>query len=407
MCTFSECSDPSFATSHEWFQHEMDNHRRQWKCIMCHTKVGSSSALEDHFKFSPQHAGGISAAQLLVMVKACETALTTFQETACPFCDEWKPPAAEDSHPGKFKSHLEKHLQELAREALPLAIEGLEIRDSESETLRCAECLSSWDMAEHGRDCPVCGSKYTDVDPFKPRDEQDASSNDEDDEALESRTMHPSPFEDAVLKIGALNGALPTRKWECWLCERIFDGPGDVTRHYEMTHAKGRHITSFVRGVCQGCRVDFGLPGQCSSCDGGEKAMTWILASSVVGEHGSDAEETDNWLEIKPGSQPRHPTEALEQRVDAGNEGFGCVFPECFAFFDTSDELVEHVGSDHDMALLQSAWRHKYDQMTRHLWTYSSTHLDLDSAVTGPGKWSDESGWLPEDRWVKLPQVLK
>lgn len=68
------------------------------------------------------------------MVEACEKAITHFDDIACPLCNDWKPASTAANNFSKFRSHLAKHLQELAREALPLAIDGLEIREEMSDT---------------------------------------------------------------------------------------------------------------------------------------------------------------------------------------------------------------------------------------------------------------------------------
>lgn len=133
VCTNKSCEAQPFSSSHEWFQHEMEAHRRQWKCIICNTKCVSSAALDGHF--TEKHAGAVSVSQRAVMVKAGEQAVTRFDGVPCLLCEKWPPPKGGDATTSsrKFRSHMEKHMQELAREALPLAIDGLDIRDSQSD----------------------------------------------------------------------------------------------------------------------------------------------------------------------------------------------------------------------------------------------------------------------------------
>ncbi|KAK2008317.1 hypothetical protein LZ32DRAFT_459989 [Colletotrichum eremochloae] len=126
ICSFEGCSEGPFQTSHEWFQHEIDKHRRQWKCLFCHAKCNSASALEAHFK--SQHPSAVSATQRKVMLKACEKPLNHFYADSCLLCDNWSPSSETESNSNKFRSHLAKHYQDLACEAIPLAIEGLEIK---------------------------------------------------------------------------------------------------------------------------------------------------------------------------------------------------------------------------------------------------------------------------------------
>lgn len=68
------------------------------------------------------------------MLKACEKALTYFDKASCPFCNDWNPQASGDNNSNRFRSHVSKHLQELSREALPLAIEGFEIKKEKGQT---------------------------------------------------------------------------------------------------------------------------------------------------------------------------------------------------------------------------------------------------------------------------------
>lgn len=67
------------------------------------------------------------------MIQAGEQAVTRFDEGACLLCNDWKPHRADAHNKNRFQSHIEKHLQELARDAIPLAIEGLEVRDTQSD----------------------------------------------------------------------------------------------------------------------------------------------------------------------------------------------------------------------------------------------------------------------------------
>ncbi|WDK17628.1 hypothetical protein CGRA01v4_08911 [Colletotrichum graminicola] len=126
VCSFEHCSEGPFQTSHEWFQHEIDKHRRQWKCVLCHARCNSASALESHF--DSRHPSVASATQRKVMLKACEKPLNHFDTDSCPLCDNWLPSSETGGNSNKFRSHLAKHYQDLACEAIPLAIEGLEIK---------------------------------------------------------------------------------------------------------------------------------------------------------------------------------------------------------------------------------------------------------------------------------------
>ncbi|KAH0423237.1 hypothetical protein CcaCcLH18_12322 [Colletotrichum camelliae] len=153
------------------FRHLMNGSNTSWHAI-----DGNGSAFG--------HPQTVSAGQIKVMVEACERAITHFDDTACPLCNDWKPASTTDNNSSKFRSHLAKHLQELAREALPLAIDGLEIRDDEEasreiqegesdvESISTSNSNSShgapnlaymapygkfFKAEEHWRACSVCG----------------------------------------------------------------------------------------------------------------------------------------------------------------------------------------------------------------------------------------------------------
>ncbi|KDN72354.1 hypothetical protein CSUB01_00037 [Colletotrichum sublineola] len=67
-----------------------------------------------------------------VMLKACEKPLNHFDTDSCLLCDDWSPSSETDGNSNKFRSHLAKHYQDLACEAIPLAIEGLEINAADN-----------------------------------------------------------------------------------------------------------------------------------------------------------------------------------------------------------------------------------------------------------------------------------
>ncbi|KPM41492.1 hypothetical protein AK830_g5087 [Neonectria ditissima] len=128
VCTFEDCLPDIFSSRSEWFQHELDTHRRKWHCSIC-SKPGSifesAKALERHFDTA--HAGEITANQMHVMLQACERPLKYFDASSCPLCNDWKPRVQGIENTKEFGRHLARHLQQIALEALPLSIEGLEL----------------------------------------------------------------------------------------------------------------------------------------------------------------------------------------------------------------------------------------------------------------------------------------
>lgn len=181
------------------------------------------------------------------MVKAGEQAPTQFDAAACLLCDNWRQPAGDaKSSRRKFQSHLEKHLQELAREALPLAIDGLEIKDSQED-----------DESDPG----------------------DAT----DQDAPDSETWHHT-------RIGLVDLGKAGRGG--WLCL----GPGEdreepfelcvsdhrtlqlLTSHYKRAHAEVREV--YTAYVCINCG-EAKMERSCDSCIGQEPRFQPLLQASV------------------------------------------------------------------------------------------------------------------------------
>lgn len=119
VCTFENCPVGPFTTSHEFFKHELDCHRRQWKCYICNSRCNSASLFDQHL--IADHLGITTFAQRQVMQKACQEPLADFGGIDCVFCEKW--PQQRDTVDSEgFRVHLTKHLQKLALLALPLAV---------------------------------------------------------------------------------------------------------------------------------------------------------------------------------------------------------------------------------------------------------------------------------------------
>ncbi|KAJ4129843.1 hypothetical protein NW768_006813 [Fusarium equiseti] len=63
-----------------------------------------------------------------LILETCERPIKSFGSESCPLCADWEPPSTKENVKS-FSRHLARHLQQLALEALPLAIDGLEIGD--------------------------------------------------------------------------------------------------------------------------------------------------------------------------------------------------------------------------------------------------------------------------------------
>lgn len=82
--------------------------------------------------FRRKHGNIVTEKQTEVILQACERAITTYSPSDCLLCLDWEPRTRVGSNAKDFYRHLARHLQQVSLEALPLHIEGLEIRDAES-----------------------------------------------------------------------------------------------------------------------------------------------------------------------------------------------------------------------------------------------------------------------------------
>ena len=135
ICTFEDCSAQMFERRQMWFQHELDKHRKEWRCNFCSCQSFASVASleshiqEEHLEYTKQQTSSL--------ISLCEQMPEAIAASACPFCD-WDARLREittstDSHtegtplkpkilavtPGQFKRHVGNHLEHLALFAIP------------------------------------------------------------------------------------------------------------------------------------------------------------------------------------------------------------------------------------------------------------------------------------------------
>ncbi|KAI0442311.1 hypothetical protein F4803DRAFT_519612 [Xylaria telfairii] len=133
VCTFENCLSQPFESRHEWFQHELENHRRQMTCIFCNsltTVYSDKIDMVNHLRDS--HAGDVTDAQLPWLLQACDRPVLCSKTFDCLFCDQWNQ-NAEDMEIAEFGRHIARHLRALSLASLPLAIDGLEIVSHDPE----------------------------------------------------------------------------------------------------------------------------------------------------------------------------------------------------------------------------------------------------------------------------------
>ncbi|KAM0425998.1 hypothetical protein ACHAPT_008627 [Fusarium lateritium] len=170
VCTFEDCSSDLFASRKEWFSHEISTHRQDWICIQCRdssTIFQSLAALKSHFEV--KHPDEITHNRLETILEACQCPPKRIDSSGCLLCDDWDPPAADSKNVKEFCRHLARHQQMLALEALPISIEGLELKpaafdfgsdqdpeDQDPQMVRCSDCEAVWTEDAYGKSCPEC-----------------------------------------------------------------------------------------------------------------------------------------------------------------------------------------------------------------------------------------------------------
>ena len=110
ICTSNECKTPfkTYATRHEWFEHEAQIHRRQWFCQACLLTFGDEVAFVKHQR--AHHADTFADWQLPALNDLFSRPADRDVLDTCPLC----------SKPGQhIRRHLSYHMRELALHVLP------------------------------------------------------------------------------------------------------------------------------------------------------------------------------------------------------------------------------------------------------------------------------------------------
>lgn len=114
VCTFEPCSKGSklFDSRHEWFDHELLAHRKEWVCSAgCEESFSLQTEFEDHMRNT--HAKAFSEHQLVALVDMCQRPVEEDSEAQCPLC------VAPMGSMKQLCRHLARHLESLALFALP------------------------------------------------------------------------------------------------------------------------------------------------------------------------------------------------------------------------------------------------------------------------------------------------
>ncbi|KAF8246923.1 hypothetical protein K440DRAFT_585247 [Wilcoxina mikolae CBS 423.85] len=113
VCTFSKCprANHLFESRRDWFQHEVELHRREWFCKACQVTSPSPKVFEEHLR--EKHCGLVSNDELPTLIARCERPIKSTQ--LCHLCKE-------EVKPNVLQRHLGAHLQQIALFVLPCSM---------------------------------------------------------------------------------------------------------------------------------------------------------------------------------------------------------------------------------------------------------------------------------------------
>lgn len=88
-CTFEACTKAGkmFEARHEWFDHELMVHRKEWFCSAdCQLSFNFQKEFEDYMRSA--HANVFSEHQLAALAEMCQRPVDEDAETQCSLCSE-------------------------------------------------------------------------------------------------------------------------------------------------------------------------------------------------------------------------------------------------------------------------------------------------------------------------------
>lgn len=123
-----------FKSRREWFNHELNTHRREWQCQFCDCEaLTTKQTFIEHTKST--HADILADHSLHALLLQGEEATEKIGATACQLCDNWEADLVQTSRAQststlpinalfstikRFRKHLGSHMEQLALFALPL-----------------------------------------------------------------------------------------------------------------------------------------------------------------------------------------------------------------------------------------------------------------------------------------------
>ncbi|KAH7174588.1 uncharacterized protein B0J16DRAFT_348844 [Fusarium flagelliforme] len=161
-CTYDDCPNPDkmYATRHDWIYHEMQMHRRQWKCQKCHVGFHNKISMADHLKKSHTES---ATSQLAIFLEMSERPLDDDYRMECVLCTS-------QLALSRLLDHLAQHMEEIALFVLPSLSD--EDEDANSNAARLSRD-QDWNTPEANTKTPDSSLGFSDID-WAERPRQDA-----------------------------------------------------------------------------------------------------------------------------------------------------------------------------------------------------------------------------------------
>ncbi|KAF8249169.1 hypothetical protein K440DRAFT_660426 [Wilcoxina mikolae CBS 423.85] len=189
ICTFEHCpkSVQLFERRNDWYDHEVQFHRREWYCDDCKESFHFKGDFKDHLK--TDHGNLFSESELTAAINRCERA--SFDDQPCPICQ-----SLQKYSPTHLRSHLARHMQQLALFTLPsLCGETAdEVESNGAQPSADIEDENSVDFSEHS-------NLSFDSNPSRSGEEEQEDTLKRDETHVESiDTQPPADTEEDLIK---------------------------------------------------------------------------------------------------------------------------------------------------------------------------------------------------------------
>ena len=191
-----------FDNFHNWIDHELQEHRLEWRCQLClEPPMNSPVQFEVHLRRS--HSVEIAESQLSRVMDACKRPKKMMSASSCPFCDDAEAKALSvDPHLERgnfvvpaavFARHVASHMEQLALFAIPR-----DTGDSKDDvaTNRNANTVSNHKLSEERESMPSSYPEHGQVGKVLDDDEQNETiSNASSTDQIEDPLLHKAAFE--------------------------------------------------------------------------------------------------------------------------------------------------------------------------------------------------------------------